>query len=147
MHLRPPPPPSHHHNHRSTLRPEHAFSLLDEHAGQVLTTGKYLHVIRECGQTTTSSLSPSPSSALTATVVEEEEEEEAGAGGKKKLRCAAGKAALGEAIEAAYRRACGLLLDLVLQRHQLLPRLVRAVVLTTDVCVWVVVGLGCIHID
>lgn len=117
---------------RSTLRPEHVFSLLDDHAQQVLTTGKYLHVIRECGQAI-----PSPSSSTLSLSSPSENDGPLPAAAAAttadaafpRLRYAAGKAAVGEAIETAYRRACGLLLDLLLGKHQLLPRLVSCCVL------------------
>ena len=89
---------------RSTIRPEHVFSVLEEFKPQILTTGKYLNVIRECGQDLGAG-------------------QEGGEASPAKLRYAAGKAALGEAIDAAYRRACRLLLDVVLRQHRLLSRL------------------------
>ena len=99
---------------RSTIRPEHVFGELEEFKPKILTTGKYLNVIRECG------LDPG---AAAAAAGGSSELVGGGGGGMPKLRFSAGKAAVGEAIEAAYRRACRLLLDVVLRQHHLLPRL------------------------
>ena len=101
---------------RSTVRKEHVLGVLGEWEGQILTTGKYLNVIRECGQDIGADVAAAAAAA-------------AGGGGsvntnqQQRLRYGAGKAALGEAIDAAYRRACRLLLDVVLRQHRLLPRL------------------------
>ena len=38
---------------RSTIQPDHVFSILEDYREQILTTGKYLNVIRECGQEVT----------------------------------------------------------------------------------------------
>lgn len=101
---------------------------------QVLTTGKYLHVIRECGQAIPSPSSPTTPSTSTALAPPSSDaggdaNANAAAAAFPRLRYAAGKAAVGEAIETAYRRACRLLLDLLLGKHRLLPRLVGQ-------CVW-----------
>eukprot|EP00624_Nannochloropsis_granulata_P003693 evm.model.NODE_28649_length_10791_cov_23.416088.1 len=103
---------------RSTIRPEHVFGELEEFRPKILTTGKYLNVIRECGlDPGVADLGESRNGALRASGT--------GGGGERmpKLRFSAGKAAVGEAIDVAYRRACRLLLDVVLRQHRLLPRL------------------------
>ncbi|GAB5031649.1 gamma-tubulin complex component 2 [Nannochloropsis oceanica] len=103
---------------RSTIRPEHVFGELEEFRPKILTTGKYLNVIRECGlDPGVAELGEGRDGALSV--------RETGRGGERmpKLRFSAGKAAVGEAIDVAYRRACRLLLDVVLRQHRLLPRL------------------------
>ena len=104
---------------RSTIRPEHVFGELEEFKPKILTTGKYLNVIRECGLDPGAAAGSSSSSSSSSSSVVEGGRE----GGMPKLRFSAGKAGVGEAIDAAYRRACRLLLDVVLRQHNLLPRL------------------------
>ena len=69
---------------------------------QILTTGKYLNVISECGQEV-----PAPPDRT----------------GKLRYGLGAGRGGFGEAIEAAYGRACKLLLDLLIKEHRLVTRL------------------------
>jgi len=107
---------------RSTICAEHVFSVLEEHKPRILTTGKYLNVIRECGLDPGLGLEDKGSNH---SGVDDRNSENLSAATSliPKLRFSEGKAALGKAIDAAYHRACKLLLDVVLREHRLLARL------------------------